>query len=206
MHSAAHEDVLILGQIEVELGDVGVEGAGRGRGEGVTHKVETISDCGRVGLGVLIKESLYIGVRAATGGRCPGAVSLSRGKRVHAGQLRRSQSLDLISDWTWRSVGGRAIEVLHDARAQIGAGHNPGDLGVFPGALTFVGQKEEHAIFADGTANRCAEGIADQLAGNIGQAGFQLRLLVEPVVGIAEVGAVVFVSRPVERIGSTFGD
>ena len=67
LHSAAHEDVLILSDVEVELGDVGVERAGRGSGESVTDKVVTISDGGGVGLGVLVKESLDIGIRAAAG-------------------------------------------------------------------------------------------------------------------------------------------
>ena len=76
----------------------------------------------------------------------------------------------------------------------------------FPGSLSLIRQKKEEAILEDWSANGRAKGVADQLAGNIGETILQLRAFVEPVIGLSNVGAVVFVSRTMKAVGPAFCD
>ena len=82
--------MLVLGDIEIELGDVGVQYTWGFRRESVALKIETIASAsGRVRSRVLLKHVDHIGIGAAISlGVGPRAGSVSRCVRVEGSQLR----------------------------------------------------------------------------------------------------------------------
>jgi len=76
------------------------------------------------------------------------------------------------------------------------------DLGALCQAAGLVVAEDEELVFDDGAAGGRAEDVADQLAGNVGQVAVNFTLLVEPVVGDGQSGAVVFIGRAVKLVGS----
>src|ERR1035438_4278477 len=80
-----------------------------------------------------------------------------------------------------------------------------GSVAGFPVSSDLVVDKKENLVFLDRAPERSPECVANQLAGLIRQSCLDLGRLVEPVVGMPEISAVVFIQAAVKSIGPALG-
>src|SRR3954469_18588019 len=93
----------------------------------------------------------WVGARAQRAGTLACAI------RIHSSEIARRQGLNTVL----------AAYVADDAIAQIVTGHSLCDLGGFSSTLSFIVKEEEKPVLDDGATKGSAEGVADQLSGDI---------------------------------------
>src|SRR3954451_12870087 len=175
----------------VQFCNAGVQRSGIRRGESVRAEVQAIAESRAIRGWIEAEVVQYVRINART----PGARADAAAVRIHG-----------------RDLGGRKCdyasiaEIFDIPRLERRSRCGARDLAVLRGALPFIVAEEEELVFLDRAADRGAEGIADELAGNIRLTGRYLGCLVEPVVGHGHCIAVVLINAAVDPIRAPAGD
>src|SRR6202012_2263136 len=97
-----------------------------------------------------------------------------------------------LRDLSWGQSYGASGGALVGETARLigGGGIGLGDNLIFSLTGSFVVAEEEQLVFNDGTAERAAEDVADELGRGVGKAAVQFGLFHEPVIGDGDGGAI----------------
>ena len=204
LQASTHEDTVIsiLSEVDVELGNVGVELSRRRSGESETRKVQTITH--RIGVRVWIGlEHLQ---HSGIGSGPERAASIRPAIWIKTGELLRAQRYHLCRIGAVCGLSRATSQIRDHALSQVVAGHDAECLEVFAGALPFIRRKKENSVLLNGSAESRSKGVADQVWWLVWLPGVQLGLLVEPIVGFTNARTVVFVGAAMPVVGATFRD
>ena len=187
----AHEQSLARAQLRIHLGDVRIEPGRIRSGPGKTASIQPVSSW-TIGVRERIERSQGVRVVATA----PGA--RARANRVHAGNLRRCECLNPAAR-TFRVAGA----VVADATCLEGSRwHSQVLLLILLRFLSFIIQKEENLILLDRAAESCSKRVANQLTRPVWQSCRNFRRLIEPVIGVPNIIAVVFVNAAMKIVGA----